>query len=115
MVKSYQVFLLPYLFSPDDGGAPSQLLLMNEVAPKVSVKWMDIATMLALRLPEIQRISAECGSDTHSCIRAVFGKWETSDSKPYTWKTIVEVLGSDLVNERRLALEIKQKYCMDIH
>ena len=87
---------------------------MNEVASRVSVKWEDIATMLALRPPEIQRISTECGSNTHSCIRAVFNIWETSDSKPYTWKTIVEVLGSDLVNERKLAREIKQNFCMDI-
>ena len=78
---------------------------MTEVAAAIPDKWRQVAVGLRLQAADIRRIKA----DEQECAMrflAVFDTWESTETEPYTWKTIIDCLDTPLVNEKRLAKEI---------
>ena len=44
-------------------------------------------------------------------IMTVFENWNRSCSSPYTWEVLLDALESPSVDDRRLAEELRQKFC----
>ena len=78
---------------------------MIEVAAAIPDKWRQVAVGLGLQATDVRRIKA----DEQECAMrflAVFDVWESTETEPFTWKTIIDCLDTPLVNEKRLAKKI---------
>ena len=90
------------------GSEPELSDLMNEVASRVSSKWKTISIQLGLTHNDQECFIAST-SDPMQCFSSVFKVWRNRATKPYTWSTIIEVLGAPSVDEARLAQELTIK------
>ena len=80
----------------------------------VKRKWYIIGTKLKLSIIRLSEIKEENQNNPDKCLTALC-KELVSPSKPgssaCTWNAIVEVLRTDLVNEKELASKLEQHYC----
>lgn len=74
---------------------------MNEVAAEIPGKWRDIGLQLGLDQRVLEGIATASSGDTNTCYSSVF-------THPYTWSTVLQVLESRAVGERRLADRVKK-------
>ena len=83
--------------------------LMNEIAAVIPNKWRDIGLQLGLSHGVLEGIATISPRNTNLCYSNVFTLWETQNTYPYTWSTIVKVLQAPSVGEEKLATKIKNK------
>ena len=83
--------------------------LMNEVAAEILGKWRDIGLQLGLEHGILDGIATASSGDTNNCYSNVFTHWKSHNlaTHPYTWSTVLQVLKSRAVGERRLADRVK--------
>ena len=87
----------------------SLILLMDEVASE-TIQWKDIGLELELKHIDIQKIAIEQNNKIDDCFREMFAQWERRCTSPFTWKTIIEALEAQSVNELCLARDLRTKY-----
>ena len=83
--------------------------LMNEVASKVSAKWKEISIQLGLTVNDQKCFIDVTSGDPNQCLTFVFNVWKNRATRPYKWSTVIEVLETPAVGEKRLAQELKTK------
>ena len=83
--------------------APTHLELMT----KVAVNWRYIGLNLGLDSNNLNAIEDCYRGDYRRCFECVFSAWERQKNVPFTWAAIIKALESPLVEENRLAEEIK--------
>ena len=83
---------------------------MNEVAAEIPGKWRDIGLQLGLDQRVLEGIATASSGDTNNCYSNVFIRWKSHNlpTHPYTWSTVLQVLESRAVGERRLAYRVKK-------
>ena len=83
--------------------------LTERVAAKIPDKWNRVAILLKLDSGVRNRIE----NDVKGCLNqfiAVLEEWSRSQSRPYTWKTLISVLKSDSVGEIALAERLEEDF-----
>jgi len=68
---------------------------------------------LELTDTEIERIRIECKDEKTRFIE-VFKKWQKNGNPSFTWNSLVNVLLSPSVNEKKLAEDISEKFCSTV-
>ena len=83
---------------------------MNEVAAEIPRKWRDIGLQLGLDHGILDGIATISPGDNNHCYSNVFTLWKKHNltTHPYTWSTVLQVLKSRAVGERRLADRVKK-------
>ena len=81
--------------------------MMNRVASVCGHKWLLIGLQLDIPYSQLRSIEARHRhGDDLSCYNDVFDVWMSRRNPPYTWDTILKVLGSPAIGERALMAEI---------
>ena len=75
---------------------------------QAAAEWRNIGLQLKLLPGTLDAIHCDQQRAVH-CLEAVFTKWRRNHHPPYTWKTILNVLASNVVSQKRLANDIAQK------
>ena len=85
--------------------------LMNEVAAETQGKWRDVGLQLGIDHGVLDGIASISPGDINHCYSNVFTRWKNQNlsKHPYTWSTVVQVLETPAVGEKRLAGKIKNK------
>ena len=67
-----------------------------------------IGSLLCIKSGHLKAISQENASAGQR-LKQVFDRWENSalSRSPYTWATIIDVLNTEVVGEKRLASEVE--------
>ena len=79
--------------------------LLRHIKQKVFEKWKMIATLLGL-FEYIPTISKKHRDEPDDCFLEVVQKWKESDSKPFTWTTIINILQHEHVGKADVAKKI---------
>ena len=74
-------------------------------------KWYDIGVELEVSTAMLDAIQRDRGNAA-DCLREMLMKWLSSTSPPPTWSSLVQALSSAPVEEKRLAEEIREQYCL---
>ena len=94
--------------------SPAHSDLMNFVAARVlPTKWHVIGIQLGLNVTKINEIESYHFNDCTRCFTSIFSEWESQNTSPYNWATIVEVLRMPCVEENRVAEEIEALFRAD--
>ncbi|XP_019854737.1 PREDICTED: uncharacterized protein LOC109583733 [Amphimedon queenslandica] len=72
------------------------------VIPYLTEKWREVGLALALTPPQLDDIE-----ENSQGISDVFQLWEDLATRPFTWKTLLNVLRSSIVNEFSLANQLE--------
>ena len=79
---------------------------LNHVAVRILDKWMVFGIQLEIPAPELKTYPAD---DPEQCFTRLFFSWKKKASPELSWETVIGVLESPIINQIRLALEIKEK------
>ena len=80
--------------------------LMNKVASKLPNKWWQVGLQLDLTADELETWRTLYGGSTVQCFTMVFDTWKKR-TRNYSWAAIITALEAPLVNETRLAEELR--------
>lgn len=80
--------------------------LMNKVASKLPNKWWQVGLQLDLTADELETWRTLYGGSTAQCFTMVFDTWKKR-TRNYSWAAIITALEAPLVNEARLAEELR--------
>ena len=75
---------------------------------QAAAEWRNIGIQLKLQSGILDVIHSD-QQKAIPCLEAVFTKWRRNHHPPYTWKTILNVLASNVVGQKRLADDITHK------
>ena len=81
--------------------------LLNQVATKVTDKWMNLGLQLKIEHHKLKTILRENYGDSKLCCAEMLDVWRKHGSPPYTWGTVIAALRADFVGEIRLADDLK--------
>ena len=82
----------------------------NQVAAKIPSKWQTFGIGLGIDMEILERVAAKNYGQQVLYFAKVYSIWKSENRKPVTWAVVVEVLESNLLQERALAYELRQKY-----
>ena len=93
---------------------PSLKVLLNELYP-VRASWYNIGLQL-----DIPYTTLECFKQNYSdqleLMREMLKEWfKTAIDPPPSWEAVVTALRSPAVNEMCVAVQLKEKYCAQVH
>ena len=80
--------------------------LLNHVAARILSKWKMFGIQLEIPVSELDTYPSH---DCQECYARVFAAWERKGSPELSWGTVISVLESPIISERRLAVEIREK------
>ena len=81
---------------------------MNNVAAKIPVKWYKFGVQLNIPTGTLSAVHKHTDLE---CFIEVFSIWKRSLSlEPISWATVIAVLESPSINEKRLAADLRAKY-----
>ena len=83
--------------------------LLNHVGVKILSKWKMFGIQLEVPVSELDTYPS------HNCLECyarVFASWERKGSPELSWGTVISVLESPTISERRLAVEIREKMAL---
>jgi len=78
--------------------------LLNLVAARIPSKWKEFGILLNIPSEELEAYPSHHCTE---CFTRVFVKWKSNNSPDYTWETVINNLESPIINEKRLAQEIR--------
>ena len=105
------VIILIYMFCYTDELGPDDLRsVRGEIFP-VRNKWYDIGVELNIPYHSLNVIEKDCPNNCADCLRKMLEHWLTRTSPGPSWSGLVEALSSEPVGEKRLARQIRTKYC----
>ena len=86
---------------------PSSAALLNKVAAQIPAKWKLFAYNLNIGHDAITELELKYQHDPITCFMSVFSSWEKAQSPPFTWETVIEILQSPVMGERKMAEDLK--------
>lgn len=96
-------------------GVSDEILSLDDLSKvrnelhEVRARWYDIGLELGLPVSTLDTIKQECQDNTE-CLRRILQEWlKMIDSQP-SWRTLINVLQSKVINEGALAMMIAEKY-----
>ena len=90
---------------------PSTVEFLNKVAAKIPAKWRMFAFNVNIECNALDEIELKYRHLPTECFMHVFEIWKKSQSPPFTWETVIEVLQSPAVGESKMAKDIKHDLC----
>ena len=84
-------------------------VLIEKLKP-VQKKWFIIGSQLKIPHKRLNTIVNKHKGAIDRCLTDLCEEWASS-SKEATWPKVVDVLKSDVVNEKELACDIEREYC----
>ena len=87
---------------------PSIAAFLNKVAVQIPAKWKLFAYNLNIGHDAVSEIESKYPHDPTECFMSTFSYWEKKQSPPFTWDTVLEVLQSPSVGEKKMAEDLKQ-------
>ena len=84
---------------------------MEEVASKILAKWRRVGVSLEIDVGVLDSIEKQRHGDLNDCFSDVFTYWQnhSTPQSPVNWATIVKVLRSNNVGEKKLSDTIRKK------
>ena len=70
-----------------------------------------IGVMLNVPTEVLEIIGSKHGHEPTDALLEVFTTWKKTRSSPYTWKTILDVLTSDLIAHNAVVEEVRRCIC----
>ena len=89
---------------------PSTAAFLNKVATQIPAKWKLFAYNLNIDDDVLDEIELKHSRDPTECFMNVFRAWKKARSPPFTWATVIKVLQSPAVGEKKMAEDLKQHY-----
>ena len=86
------------------------LKLLHCELHQVSHKWYTLGVQLQIPISTLKRIEEE-KSAMDECLLEMLVIWFESTNPPPTWNILTEALESSPVGKKRLAKELRSKYC----
>ena len=83
--------------------------LLNHVGVKILSKWKMFGIQLEVPVSELDTYPSHNCLECYAC---VFASWERKGSPELSWETVIGVLESPIISERRLAVEIREKMAL---
>ena len=77
----------------------------------ICAKWYNIGMQLRVKVGRLDAIKQENLNNSSDCLRETLKTWLTACPQSPTWKSIIDVLRSSVVDEERLALDLECKHC----
>ena len=78
---------------------------MLNLLASIDSDWFEIGKALNVSLNTLEGFGQNSESNTVRLTR-VINSWVTTQSSPVTWKTVIEAIGGDIVNNKAKANEI---------
>ena len=79
---------------------------LNHVAVKILKQWKMFGIQLDIPVSELDTYPSH---NFKECFTRVFASWERKGSPDLSWGTVIDILESPIIDEGRLAEEIKEK------
>lgn len=76
----------------------------------ITAKWRIFGSLLSIPPNDLNGIDDKYNKDPFSCFLEVFSRWQKSAQPPFNWKTIVDILETDVMDEKALSLQLISKY-----
>ena len=84
---------------------------MNNVAAKIPAKWNEFGVQLDIPTSTLNAVRKHTAQE---CFIEVFSIWKRSLScEPISWVTVIAVLESPSIDEKKLAADLRAKYGTD--
>ena len=81
---------------------------MNNVAAKIPAKWNEFGVQLDIPTSTLNAVRKHTAQE---CFIEVFSIWKRSLSRePISWATVIAVLESPCIDEKKLAADLRAKY-----
>ena len=80
---------------------------MEKIAAKIPDQWWDIGIGLGLSVHDLEDLRQRL--PPMKCYPHIFTMWKDRMSKSYSWKSIIDVLKSDSVGQKRLAEDLTKE------
>ena len=77
----------------------------------ICAKWYNIGMQLRVNVDTLDAIKHDNQNNSSVCLRETLKTWLKTCPQNPTWNNIIDVLGSSVVGEGRLALYLEGKYC----
>ena len=90
---------------------PDDLVDVLNAIYTASHKWFPIGVQLGISVQTLSVIRREHHDNATDCLTEMLQRWLTSISSLPTWSGLVQALSSAPVGEKRLAEEIRERYC----
>ena len=90
----------------DEQGVQQRIHIIDDMAPR----WSEVGALLKFSESDIDNIGSTCNNDAVKCCRRLLSKWlegynDSSDSRPKTWETLLEVMRDARLGELADKLE----------
>ena len=89
---------------------PSTAAFLNKVAAQIPAKWKLFAYNINIEDDALAEIELKYLHNPTECFMNIFRAWKKNLSPPFTWETVIEVLQSPAVGEKKMAEDIKQSH-----
>ena len=87
--------------------------LMNDVASVIPAKWKAVGIQLGLSLDVLDGIKSNNAGSPDACLNSfeeVLAVWKRQGPRPFSWRTIMDVLRTRAVDHTSLADELESAY-----
>ena len=86
---------------------------MNDIATVIPAKWKAVGIQLRLSSDILDGIKSNNAGSPDACLNSfeeVLAIWKRQGPKPFTWRTIIDVLRTRAVGHTSLADELESTY-----
>lgn len=80
-------------------------IFLNHIGSQMPSKWRSFGILLDIPFSEMDTYPSQNCVD---CFARVFDTWQKKGSPEFSWKTVIDVLESPLLEERQLAQKVRQ-------
>ena len=94
----------PLQTQPED--PPLQRDFYKMVIMKIPARWKEFGVFLDIEIDILTKVEREHMTDLEAQFLEVYRIWKSQTPSPFTWKTVIDVLGD--MKENRLVKEIKK-------
>lgn len=88
----------------------NQFQFAEYVASDISHRWFMFGLLLNIPYYHLDEIEQKFGTNLFRCLMAVLSLWEQHAEKPFTWETAFDILSSEAMDEKPLAMKIKYNF-----
>ena len=79
---------------------------MDHIVSKIPHKWFEFGSALAITPPQLEEIKENHPRNRNRAFADVIKIWQTENTHPFTWETLMIVLESSKVNEPQLVQQM---------
>ena len=105
-------------YADTSGPPPNMADLMNAVASEIPAEWRAVGIQLGLPSDILDGIQSQNAGKPKACqssFEEVLTVWERQGPRPFTWRTMVDVLRTQAVGHTALANQLETTYIKSPH